>query len=85
MVRHGVQHPGGGGGHRSGRLPVPGGRDGALRGPEAPPGPALLRILWFSLVFYKNSLFISTEFCFTLWILNLDYCTCCAINPCTFF
>ena len=47
MVRPGLQHQRGGGGHRRGRLPVPGGHSGAVWGPEAPPGPALLRILSF--------------------------------------
>lgn len=47
MVRPGLQHQGGGRGHWRGHLPVPGCLCGALRRPEAPPGPALLCILWF--------------------------------------
>lgn len=45
VVRPGVQHQGGGGGHQRGRLPLPGCVCGTVRRPEAPPGPALLRIL----------------------------------------
>lgn len=48
MVRPGLQHQGGGRGHRRGHLPVPGGLCGAVRRPEASPGPALLRILSLS-------------------------------------
>lgn len=47
MVGLGLQHQGGGRGHRRGHLPVCGCLCGAVRRPEAPPGPALLRILWF--------------------------------------
>lgn len=45
MVRPGLQHQGDGRGHQRGQLPLPGGSGGALQCPEAPPGPALLRIL----------------------------------------
>lgn len=45
MVRPGLQHQSDGRGHRRGQFPLPGGSGGALRCPEAPPGPALLRIL----------------------------------------
>lgn len=45
MVRPGLQHQSDGRGHRRGQLPLPGGAGGAVRSPEAPPGPALLRIL----------------------------------------
>lgn len=48
MVRPGLQHQGGGGGHRRGRLPLPGCPGGAVRCPEAPSGPALLCILYIS-------------------------------------
>lgn len=48
MVRPGLQHQGGGGGHRRGHLPVAGRLRGTVRRPEAPPGSALLRILRFA-------------------------------------
>lgn len=51
VVRPGVQHQRGGGRHRRGRLPPPGGLRGALRRPEAPPGAALLRILLSAALF----------------------------------
>lgn len=46
MAGHGLQHQGGGGGHRRGGLPLPGGLNGPLRCPQAPPGPAVFRILY---------------------------------------
>lgn len=54
MVRPGLQHQGGGGGHRRGRVPVPGRHRGAVRRPEAPPGPALLRILLVSVCLWDR-------------------------------
>lgn len=45
MVRLGLQHQCGGGGHLCGHLSVSGGLRGAVRSPEAPPGPAFLCIL----------------------------------------
>uniref|UniRef100_A0A8C7YFL8 Tetraspanin 13a n=1 Tax=Oryzias sinensis TaxID=183150 RepID=A0A8C7YFL8_9TELE len=45
MVRPGLQHQRGGGGHRSGSLPPLRGLRGSVRRPEAPPGAPLLRIL----------------------------------------
>lgn len=45
MVRPGLQHQSGGRGHLRGHLPLGGGLCGTVRCDEAPPGPALLRIL----------------------------------------
>uniref|UniRef100_A0A3P9JPA8 Tetraspanin-13 n=1 Tax=Oryzias latipes TaxID=8090 RepID=A0A3P9JPA8_ORYLA len=45
MVRPGLQHQRGGGGHRGGSLPPLRGLRGSVRRPEAPPGAPLLRIL----------------------------------------
>lgn len=57
MARPGLQHQRGGWCHRRGRVPVPGRLCGSVRRSEAPPSPALLRILltFLCLLEYRES------------------------------
>lgn len=64
VVRSGLQHQRGGGGHRSGGLPPAGGLRGSVRRHESPASPALLRILlvqWAGLCLVFHSVLLVPE------------------------
>uniref|UniRef100_A0A3Q2E3X1 Tetraspanin 13a n=1 Tax=Cyprinodon variegatus TaxID=28743 RepID=A0A3Q2E3X1_CYPVA len=89
MVRPGLQHQRGGGGHRRGRLPPGGGLRGALRRPEAPAGAALLRILCRSFCsvapWFLSGVLLSLKqymmILFLVFVLQFSIsCACLALN-----